>query len=177
MNYNPKVVSINRSAAYVHHRAMKNRRDNNPVDALELMRHAAERSPENAEYQLDLAEMYCEMGLHEQSNRILLDMLARENAPSECFYGLALNQLARNNTEAARRALRIYQNRAKNGVYVEDAMNITAELDYFQEINRSHDRKANRAAKIVANACDALRDGNYEKAKRLFERGLEMNPA
>ena len=44
MNYNPKVVSINRSAAYVHHRAMKNRRDNNPVDALELMRHAAERA-------------------------------------------------------------------------------------------------------------------------------------
>ena len=37
MKHNPKVVSIDRSAAYVHHRAMKNRRDNNPVDALELL--------------------------------------------------------------------------------------------------------------------------------------------
>ena len=29
MKYNPKVVSIKRSAAYVHHRALKNMRDNN----------------------------------------------------------------------------------------------------------------------------------------------------
>ena len=62
MSYNPKVVSIERSAAYVHHRAMKNRRDNNPVDALELLRQAVEQSPENREYRLDLAELYCEMG-------------------------------------------------------------------------------------------------------------------
>ena len=80
MKHNPKVVSIDRSAAYVHHRAMKNRRDNNPVDALELLRSAVEQSPENREYKLDLAEMYCEMGCHEQSNRILLDLLAESDA-------------------------------------------------------------------------------------------------
>ena len=177
MNYNPKVVSFSRSAAYVHHRAMKNRRDNNPVDALELMRHAVERSPENDEYKLDLAEMYCEMGLHDQSNRILLDMLARENAPSECYYGLALNQLGSNNPEAARRALRLYQKRAQDGAYAEEATNITAELDFFQEINRSHDRKGNRAAQIASNACDALQKSDFEKAVRLFERSLSMNPA
>ena len=62
MKTNPKVVSFERSAAYVHHRAMKNRRDNNLVDALELMRHAVEQSPENDDYLLDLAELYCEMG-------------------------------------------------------------------------------------------------------------------
>ena len=56
MKHNPKVVSFDRSAAYVHHRAMKNMRNNNPVDALELMRHAVEHSPDNREYLLDLAE-------------------------------------------------------------------------------------------------------------------------
>ena len=60
MNYNPKVVSIDRSAAYVHARAMKNRRDNNPIDALELLRQAVNQEPENTEYKLDLAEMLCD---------------------------------------------------------------------------------------------------------------------
>jgi len=107
MSYNPKVVSFERSAAYVHHRAMKNRRDNNPVDALELMRQAVEQSPDNREYLLDLAEMYCEMGCHEQSNRILLEMLAQPDAPAECYYGLALNQLGMNDLEGAKQSLRL----------------------------------------------------------------------
>ena len=75
MKHNPKVVSFNRSSAYAHHRAMVNRRENNPVDALELMRHAVERAPDNREYRLDLAELYCEMGCHRQSSKLLLDML------------------------------------------------------------------------------------------------------
>ena len=77
MSKYPKVVSFDRSAAYLHHRAMMNRRDNHTVDALELMRRAVEASPENSEYRLDLAELYCEMGCHEQSARLLLDMLSQ----------------------------------------------------------------------------------------------------
>ena len=68
---NPKIVSFDRSAAYLHHRAMMNRRENRVVDALELMRRAVEAQPDNSEYRLDLAELYCEMGLHEQSSRLL----------------------------------------------------------------------------------------------------------
>ena len=49
MSNNPKLVNFARSPAYMHHRAMLNRRDNNVVDALELMRRAVEESPENRE--------------------------------------------------------------------------------------------------------------------------------
>ena len=134
MKHNPKVVSIDRSAAYVHHRAMKNRRDNNPVDALELLRSAVEQSPENREYKLDLAEMYCEMGCHEQSNRILLDLLAEKNAPAECYYGLALNQLGRNEMDSARRALSLYRSHAGGGEYVEDALDLTEEIYLYDAL-------------------------------------------
>ena len=34
MNKNLKIVAFKRSSAYVHHRAMMNRRENNIVDAL-----------------------------------------------------------------------------------------------------------------------------------------------
>lgn len=175
MKHNPKVVSIDRSAAYVHHRAMKNRRDNNPVDALELMRNAVEQSPENREYRLDLAEMYCEMGCHEQSNRILLDLLAEQNAPAECYYGLALNQLGRNEMDSARRALALYRSHAVGGEYVDDALDLTEEIRLYDALQRPLNRRRGRAAQIAGRACDALREDDAEKARRLFERSLSMD--
>ena len=175
MSYNPKVVSIERSAAYVHHRAMKNRRDNNPVDALELLRQAVEHSPENREYKLDLAELYCEMGCHEQSNRILLDVLAGGDAPAECYYGLALNRLGRNETDAARRALALYRSHADNDAYMEDAHALDAELNLYDALKRPLNRRKGRAAAIAARACDALRDDDAPGAVRLFRRSLDMD--
>ena len=107
MNKNHRIVDFERSPAYVHHRAMMNRRDNRVVDALELLRQAVERSPENREYKLDLAELYCEIGCHEQSSRLLLDLLSEADSPAECYYGLALNHLGLNDVSGARRLLRL----------------------------------------------------------------------
>lgn len=175
MSYNPKVVSFDRSAAYVHHRALKNMRENNPVDALELMRQAVEHSPDNREYLLDLAEMYCEMGCHEQSNRILLELLAKPDAPAECYYGLALNQFGRNEFESARQALLLYRRHAGNGEYLQDAGGLTAEIDFIDAMKRPMDRKLGRAAQVANRACDALKEDDPRKACRLFERSLSLH--
>lgn len=174
MSRNPKVVAFERSAAYVHHRAMKNRRDNHPLDALELMRHAVAQSPDNREYKLDLAEMYCEMGCHEQSNRILLDMLAEQDPPDECYYGLALNQLGRNEVSSAKRALKLYRSKAERD-FAGEADALASEMALFEGLNRPIDRKKGRAAKLANRACDLLREGEYEKAERLFLRAFEMD--
>lgn len=175
MSYNPKVVSFERSAAYVHHRAMKNRRDNNPVDALELMRQAVQQNPENREYRLDLAEMYCEMGCHEQSNRILLDLLAQQNAPAECYYGLALNQIGRNELDSARRAIDLYRRHADDSEYIEEANNILEEMDFYDEMSRNCSRRRERAAQLAGRACEAMRDEDAKKALRLLERSLQLD--
>ena len=174
MNKNLKVVSFMRSPAYVHHRAMMNRRDNNIVDALELMRRAVEQSPGNREYRLDLAELYCEMGCHEQSSRLLLDMLAEGDGPSECYYGLALNQLGMNDVAGARESLRLYRRHDPQGAHVEAVRQLAAELDYFSEIGQHGSRKLARAARIAGRACDALRADKPDKACRLFEQSLDL---
>lgn len=172
MKHNPKVVPFNRSAAYVHHRALKNMRDNNPVDALELMRHAVEHSPDNQEYLLDLAEMYCEMGCHEQSNRILLDMIAGKDAPAECYYGLALNQFGRNEMESARRALELYRKHAGGGAYDESVGDLLEEIEFQDVLKRPADRRLGRAVSAASRACDALKADDPAKACRLFKRSL-----
>ena len=174
MNKNLKVVSFVRSPAYVHHRAMMNRRDNNIVDALELMRRAVEQSPKNREYRLDLAELYCEMGCHELSSRLLLDMLAEGDGPSECYYGLALNQLGMNDVAGARKSLRLYRHRDPAGAHLEEVRQLAAQLDFFSEFGQHGSRKLARAARIASRACDAMKADMPEKACRLFEQSLEL---
>ena len=174
MNKNPKLVSFSRSPAYVHHRAMLNRRENNIVDALELMRRAVEESPQNREYRLDLAELYCEMGCHGQSSRLLLDMLAEDDGPSECYYGLALNQLGMNDVSGARRLLGLYRRRDPQGARQEEVRQLAAELDYYSEMNHPANRRLSRAARLADRACEAMKADDAEKACRLFEQSLDM---
>ena len=173
MSKDIKVVSFARSPAYVHHRAMMNRRDNNIVDALELLRRAVEESPDNREYRLDLAELYCEMGCHAQSNRLLLDMLAEGEGPSECYYGLALNQLGLNDVPGARQALRLYRSSDPEGAHLEEVRQLAAELDFYSEISHTA-RRLNRAARIANRACEAMKGDNPERACRLFEQSLSL---
>lgn len=104
MKHNPKIVAFNESSAFAYHRAMKNRRENNMLDALELMRAAAERSPENPEYSLKLANLYAEIGCFRQSARVLLDRMAAGNAPGDCSFALIFDLLALNGHRLCPRA-------------------------------------------------------------------------
>ena len=174
MKNNINVVAFKRSSAYVHHRAMMNRRENNIVDALELMRRAVEAAPENREYRLDLAELYCEMGCHEQSTQLLLDMLAEGDGPTECYYGLALNQLGMNDLTGAQRSLTLYRHRDPEGAHLEEVRRLAAELEFFDELSHPVNRKLRRAVYIANRACDAMKADMAEKACRLFERSLSM---
>lgn len=174
MSKYPKVVSFDRSAAYLHHRAMMNRRDNHTVDALELMRRAVEASPENSEYRLDLAELYCEMGCHEQSARLLLDMLSKGNAPSECYYGLAMNQLGMSDITGAKQSLDLYRKKSPQGAHAEEVDALAMELDMYAGGNRPASRRLYRAMRVADRACEAMKGDNPEKACRLFESSLRM---
>ncbi len=176
MKNNSRVVSFERSSSYMHHRAMMNRRDNRVVDALELLRQAVERAPENREYRLDLAELYCEMGYHERSSRLLLDMLAEKDGPAECYYGLALNQLGMNDAAGARKSLAIYRRKAPEGEHSEEVENLRAELDMFDELNAHGNRQLRRAARAANRGCDAMREDMPDRACRCFEASLRLAP-
>ena len=176
MGHNPKVVNIARSSAYVHHRAMLNRRENNIVDALELMRRAAAESPDNREYRLDLAQLYCEIGCHEQSSRLLLDMLAEGDGPAECYYGLALNQLGMNDVSGARRLLDLYRHHDPDAADSDDVQQLQWELDLYDSMTRPASRKLRRAGHVAEMACDAMKAEQPDKACRLFKRSLSMAP-
>lgn len=175
MNPNPKVVPFERGADFIRQRAMKNFRDNNIVEALELMRKAVETSPENDDYRLELAQLLCDAGCPTSSSRLLLDMFVRGVNTDECLYGLAINQLNMNNPEAARKLLRKCFDESNNEELRAQAEQLTGEIDMFEALNRPATRRIERMYSMTDAACERMRDEDVEGAVRLFERVLRMD--
>lgn len=174
MSLNPKVVPFDRGADFVHQRARKNQRENNLVEALELMRKAVAQSPDNESYAIDLAELYSETGCRARSNQLLLDMLVNGKDTGRCLYDLALNMLGSNDPEGAKRLLRLCQ-QDKDAEYRDQARNLSGEIEMYETLNRPASRKHERIMGLSDEACEKLRIGDPEAARRLFERVLEKD--
>ena len=169
MKHNPKVVNFNRSPAFAYHRAMINRRENNPLDALELLRSAAEHSPENAEYRLQLARQYAEIGWYEESCRLALDVLSEADAPADAYLLLADSLISIGRSDAAE-ALMLYAL-----AHIEDESFILAAQRMLFEISMANrpearkNRRAEYAERIAMRALKHLGEGEVEKAIQIFE--------
>ena len=177
MNLNPKVVPFERGADFMRQRAMKNLRDNNIIDALELMRRAVETSPENNDYRLEMAQLYCDSGCPRESGRMLLDMIVDNVYRDECLYGLAINQLNMGNPESARRHLGMCISETKNDDLKAQAERLLGEMEMFDALNRPESRKTGRVYELTDTACAKMRTENYDAAIRAFDRALKLDPA
>lgn len=171
-----KVVTFERSANYLHRRALKNRRQDNLLDALELLRRALELEPGNVEYQMDMAELLCEMGCHRASNRLLLEVLREENAPSECYFGMCCNFLSLRETKAAYSAMLRFlaldpEALGRSEVGETLATLVSGHLEHF-----SMPRKKQRSQRFFERAQQALLEGDMETGQALLSRCLEFDP-
>ena len=172
--FDSKVVSFQRNADYLRQRALKSRREGKNADALELMRQAALREPDNAAYALELANMYSEMGLYEQADRRLTRALTSGKAPDECLYLMGNSLYNQGDTSRAERVLRAYLESGAEGQYAEEAGRLLNEIIYSKDTPLPRDRKLLRAARYVNRALSALRAGDPYLAEKLFRRAMAL---
>ncbi|MBQ8954818.1 MAG: hypothetical protein IJ048_11965 [Clostridia bacterium] len=78
------VMSFQQDAGFFARRALKKQKDGLFQQAVVLLRHALEAAPDHAEYLLDMAETYSEMGCPIESNRCLLRLMLRQPSLSVC---------------------------------------------------------------------------------------------
>ncbi|MEG0766942.1 MAG: tetratricopeptide repeat protein, partial [Clostridia bacterium] len=167
-----QVVPFARSTAYWHQRGLAQKRNQQPLDALELLRRAAQQDPHHEELLLDLAETYAEMHCYEQSNRILFQILAQHQCNPECYFGLGCNFFSLRIYPLARDCLMSYLRHAPDGEYTEDAEEMLALLEAQVLPKDGKTRLLRRTARAVA----ALEEGNPSMAVRLLRRVLALNP-
>lgn len=171
-----KVVSFARSADYLHQHALTNRRQANMLDALELMRRALEREPGNPEFQMDLAEMLCEIGCHQQSSQLLLAILSGPDAPGECYFGLCCNFLGQRDMKAAYSAMLRFLALEPEAVERAEVGETLAELLQDHLIDFTRNRRQRRAAALAGSAQLQLRAGALMDGMRLLSRSLQLDP-
>ncbi len=103
-------------------RGAKELEKNDLIAAIAKYREAYERAPEDAEIAIALAEILSQMQRFEESNRILFRLLAdREDAPSECHFGLACNYFGLQDYDRAADSLEDYLELEPDGEFAADA--------------------------------------------------------
>ncbi len=171
-----KVVPFSRSAAYLYQRAVKNRREGHLLDALELTRRALEKDPGNADYELDMAQVLCELGCYVQSNRILARMLARDSSLGECYFGMACNFYGMNSADDAYKALMCFLSEDPEGAGRQEVGELLHNLFVARTLTGHKSRRGARAAKLSQKGVAMIRTGDLAGGERALRRSLKINP-
>ena len=171
--FDSKVVSFDRNASYLHERAMKNKKSGRETDALELMRQAVEKEPDNSRYQMDLAALMSEMGLYEQAYMIFESLLMLDPPPVDALYAMGVMQFHTGNIPKAERILRTYVE-ITNGSRIAEAKRLIDEIMIAREVNRP-DRKTMRAMRCVDRACRMMSAGDHSGSEKMFRLAIRMN--
>ena len=171
-----KVVPFTRSADYLHQRAIINRREGHMLDALELTRRALEKDPENIDYELDLAQVLCELGLYVESNRILTRMLARDQTLSECYFGMANNFYGMNDADASYKALMCFLAEDPQSANRQEVGELLHNLFVARTMMGDKSRRKARSSKLAAKGLQLIRSGELAEAEQSLKRSLQISP-
>ncbi len=171
--FDSKVVSFERKASFLHERALKNKKSGREADALELMRQAVRKEPENTRYQLDLAMLLSEMGLFEQASMAIEKVLLSGNMPPECLYAMGMIQYSRGDVSKAERLIRAYTEMGE-GERIAEAKRLIDEILIAKEAMLP-DRKTLRAMRCVDRACRMMTAGDHAGAEKMFLLAMRMN--
>ena len=168
------VMPFQQDAGFFARRALKKQRDGQFQQAVVLLRHALEAAPDHAEYLLDMAETYSEMGCPIESNRCLLRLMALQPALSVCWFGLSCNLFAMGNVQGAQLAALEYLEREPQGEYGEQAAGMIAAIQQAQQVHRPPERRQLRVYRLNERAAARLNGEHPAQAVRLLEKSLAM---
>ena len=171
--FDSKIVSFERNAKYLHERAIKNKKSGRGTDALDLLRRAVEREPENMRYRLDLAILLSEMGLFEQASMAIENAMLLNHAPVECLYAMGVILFQKGDISKAERIIRAYTD-AQDTERGAEAKRLLDEIAIAKEGFRP-DRKTLRAMRCADKACRMMTSGNHAGAERMFSLSMRMN--
>lgn len=129
-----KIVSFERDADYYFLKYQRQMDRGAYLDALESLRTAVKKQPENSEYKLALAEFYTEINYFEESNYWVLDAIGSSSGEGErCLFLLGCNFFGMREEQRARECFEKYLNQYPNGLYVPDVRDFLEMMDYDAE--------------------------------------------
>ncbi|HIS01687.1 MAG TPA: hypothetical protein IAA74_08820 [Candidatus Excrementavichristensenella intestinipullorum] len=168
-----KVVPFERGSEYLLHRVRINRRAGRLLDALALQRRALEQEDTPA-CRMDLAQILCQMGCYEESNRILAGILGMGDPPNDCYFGLCCNYMGMGQHELAYRSMVQFLSQDPSATGRPEVSRIFRDLlrIRFIQMRRPGNRGAYRSSLLVEAAWLRNARGEEALAQRLLTRAL-----
>ena len=133
-NKTGKVIPFSQNATFYMKRGAKELEKNDLFAAIAKYREAYERAPQDPEIAIALAEILSQMQRFEESNRILIQLMAdSEETPPECYFGLACNYFGLQDFDNAADSLEDYLDAEPDGDFAADAEDF---LDMIDDCSR-----------------------------------------
>lgn len=172
---NNKVVRVERSPAYLHHRAMLQWHKGRLAEALSLMQRAVEADPANPGYRVDLAELYHATGSYARSTRLLLDVFVEDPASAmDCLFGLMMNQMALHHHAQALDLFKTYMGRLFRDVQPQWQLpGVSMEILTADKAPGSRPRA--RAERLADLGVLAMTREEYGRAERLLQKSVQLD--
>lgn len=167
-----KVIPFAQSATFYMKRGARDMERNDMLGALHRYRLAHEAAPDEAAPTLALAEILSYMQRYEESNRLILQLMARGADTPECYFGLACNYFGMREYDYAAESLESYLDCEPDGPYAADAEDFLDLLDddlAMQEVAglvSDADYDANAACVYARHLMDA---GDFAAAIKLLK--------
>ncbi|MBE5803156.1 MAG: hypothetical protein E7316_01420 [Clostridiales bacterium] len=163
-----QVVPFRLSAGKMRRSAYEHRRRGHPMEAVELLRRAAQQEDTPAGW-LHLAEELRRLGCYEQASVLLYRMLAHPDVPILTWMELARAQAALGRTEAAVDSLYHYLNEDPYSDIADEARAMLGQLEETEA-----PEEAFRLSLLVRRGLTAWRAGRQQLGERRLRRAIRM---
>ena len=169
------ILRFGLNAEALHDKAFKYMDKGRNVEALDCLRKCLKAEPNNTRYALDLAILYSEMEMYEQSVSVISRYLSdRDDAPKETVYCMAVNMAAMDNFDDAYSLAKQYIDEAgEDGVLYEEALNLIETLDYY---TNERETKTFMIPQLTFDGNIELERGNLRAAIEKYEESIATLP-
>lgn len=171
------IVSVHFDASFFFERGTRSLRRQDPHKALKYFQKCVELEDRNPHYLIHLAATYTEIGLFEESNRILTKIVNEiDEELTECYYYIANNCAHMGDFDQAEQYALLYQQEEPDGAFVEDAEELLDIICY--ELERTP-KELDVEHKLIAKhekSKYCLEEGKFLEATRLLEEMVEEYP-
>ncbi len=161
-----QVVPFRLSPGKLRRSAYEHRRKGHPMEAVELLRRAAQQEDTPAGW-LHLAEEMRRLGCYEQASTLIYRLLARADAPIQAWMELARAQSALGRTEAAVDSLYHYLNEDPYSDIADEARRMLGQLEEAEAPD-----EALRLPLLVRRGLTAWRAGYRDAGERRLRRAI-----
>lgn len=164
-----QVVPFQVNAARLRRGAQEHHRRGRPVEAVELLRHAAVKEDSAAGW-LHLAEQLRRLGCYELASALLYRLLAREDAPIRAWLELAYAQHAMGQTEATQDSVYHYLSEDPYSDVADEARTLLEETDADED-----SQQPMRLMRLVHRGLVAWQEGEEQLGERRLRRAIRLS--